>query len=646
MASSLKLQLVALIAVAIVVVRAAPDLGVCDPSNYTYPYDGPPLPTLPSQYRLKVEVTIVNKGYSFILEEFYDAVNNRGASISHRGDNSTHYTSYDYGLNQTVEVTTDHASGTSSCNVRDFGRFSLFGFHIENGTGHINGTDAIFRFGEEFNETYMGVATVRGIPANHWQRCIYNPDSNHTFRLDFYFSNASFHLQSGPNAIPLRATINGSGISRRTQEKYNFYHNYEYLEVEPGPVTMERAFEPPLGVVCPGYKRVKKFPDFPRVFGVNIESVIPSYQRIHYSREYYNYPANLFAYIYEPWGNSSGNATMVREVHDFNAGLAYKFEYGTDQCTIGPIPVDSFFRDTESPDGTHVTLKSPNSFILHNQTSWIYEGNTTLDDIDAEAWITAGQHVNGSSVWNFTMEYFFARGNWMGGTNKSGLVHQMPLLFRFTGKNASTNFTFRMNQKLIHFTYQLSDHFFDVHLCYNEEDSRSMAVEIIGVDIRKNYIENNTHNFYAAVQHTIANVSGLPASRIGNVYAAEGVEEILIIYFDMLGLPPVKGNAVNPKVGPNLATALVTLEERVLQVNPIRINFTKDGKDVGVIIARGSLRFDFHPPSDDGNEGVGTGTAAGIGIAMFLLGAVIASLIAFVYVKRVLAPPVPYGVQD
>ena len=34
-----------------------------------------------------------------------------------------------------------------------------------------------------------------------------------------------------------------TGISRITQEKYNFYHNYEYLEVEPGPVTMERAFE-------------------------------------------------------------------------------------------------------------------------------------------------------------------------------------------------------------------------------------------------------------------------------------------------------------------------------------------------------------------------------------------------------------------
>ena len=121
MASSLKLQLLTLIAVVIAVVQAAPDLGVCDPLNYTYPYDGPPLPTLPSQYRLKVEVNIVNKGYSFILEEFYDAVNNRGASISHRGDNATHYTSYDYGLNQTVEVTMDHASGKlDSDNDKDY----------------------------------------------------------------------------------------------------------------------------------------------------------------------------------------------------------------------------------------------------------------------------------------------------------------------------------------------------------------------------------------------------------------------------------------------------------------------------------------------------------------------------------------------
>ncbi|XP_063960121.1 uncharacterized protein LOC129266666 [Lytechinus pictus] len=645
MMASFTFHLVTLITVIIAVVDAAPDLSVCDPSDQPYPYDGPPLPTLPSQYRLKVEATITNRHYSFILEEFYDEINNRGASVS-KSRGQTHYTTYDYARNQTLQVTTDDATGTSSCRVSGFSRFSLFGFHVENGSGHINGTNAVFRFGEEYNETYMGMTTVRGIPANHWQRCVYAPGANITFRLDFYFSNASFHLQSGANAIPLRATINGSAVNRTTQQMYNFYHNYEYLEVEPGPITLERAFEPPLGVLCEGYNRTKKFPDFPSVFGVSLESMTPGYNWIHFSREFYSFPANMFALVHEPIGNSSQNATAIREVHDFNAGLSYRFEYGTDKCTIGPIPVDTFMHDADSPDGKRVVLKSPTSFLLPNQSSWIYQGNTTLRGIDVEGWITATNITIGPLVWNATMEYFFARGNWTGGTDQTGLVHQMPLQFKSSLTADVGGFPVNVVhiQNMFHYTYHISSYVFDVHLCYNEEDSRSMAVEILGMDIRKNYIVNNTQNFYAAVQHAMANASGLPASRIGNVYAAEGVEEILIVYFDMLGLPPVEGNAVNPKHGPELAEALVTLEERVLGKDPIRINFTRDGKDVTLIVGRGSLRFDFHPPSDD-NEGVGRGAAAGIGIGMFLLGAIIATLIAVAYVKRSSFPPPPYGVQ-
>nr|XP_054760403.1 uncharacterized protein LOC129266576 [Lytechinus pictus] len=395
------------------------------------------------------------------------------------------------------------------------------------------------------------------------------------------------------------------------------------------------SIKPPLGVLCEGYNRTKKFPDFPSVFGVSLESMTPGYNWIHFSREFYSFPANMFALVHEPIGNSSQNATAIREVHDFNAGLSYRFEYGTDKCTVGPIPVDTFMHDADSPDGKRVVLKSPTSFLLPNQSSWIYQGNVRISIL-----------LNLYHVWNATMEYFFARGNWTGGTDQTGLVHQMPLQFKSSLTADVGGFPVNVVhiQNMFHYTYHIPSYVFDVHLCYNEEDSRSMAVEILGMDIRKNYIVNNTQNFYAAVQHAIANASGLPASRIGNVYAAEGVEEILIVYFDMLGLPPVEGNAVNPKHGPKLAEALVTLEERVLGKDPIRINFTKDGKDVTLIVARGSLRFDFHPPSDD-NEGVGRGAAAGIGIGMFLLGAIIATLIAVAYVKRSSFPPPPYGVQ-
>ena len=127
-------------------------------------------------------------------------------------------------------------SGKSHCRVSTLStsRFSLFGFHIENGTGHINGSSAIFHFGKEFNETYISMTSIRGVPANHWQRCVYNPYNNGTYLLDFYFSDAGFKMPFGGDQVPLRATINGSGKLDLTKIYNLTYPSCPTLHPHPG----------------------------------------------------------------------------------------------------------------------------------------------------------------------------------------------------------------------------------------------------------------------------------------------------------------------------------------------------------------------------------------------------------------------------
>ncbi|XP_071479678.1 uncharacterized protein [Diadema antillarum] len=627
---------------------AQPDLTVCNPTNYTFPYDGPPIPKLPNQYRLKVEANIGNHGYSMLLDEYYDEINNRGSTYSVYG-NLTYFTAYDYRLNQTVRAQLNDNFEPVNCIVGDLTKgFSIYGFHVENGTGHINGTDTVFQFGSEFNETYIGMESVRGVPTNHWQRCVYHEAYNTTYLLDYFFSAPGYKMPYDASEVPMRAMVNGSSYNGTTGERHTFSNNYDIFDMKPGPLDYERIFEPPLGVVCPGYKRVKAFPDFTDVFSVDVESVIPKYHVTHFTREHYSYKAKLVAYMYQPWGKDQ-NGTTIREVHDFNAGLSYKINYDTEKCSVGPIPVHSFFRDAESLDGKHVSLRSPYSFILHDNSNWIYEGSTTIRDIEAEAWITQSSHSNGTHTWNGTMEYFFARGNWSGDSSHGNRVHQMPLKLNYQGKwmENGVEHHWEMHQSMFHFSYFIPGFVFDVHACFDESDSKYASVDILGQDNYENYVVNNSHTFYSAAQHALANASGLPASRIANVYAVEGDEDILTIYFEMLGLPKVQGNAVNVTTQPSLGDAVAKLEERVLDAsNLLTIEFTKDGKEVILAVYPASLKFDFHREEHETHEGLSVGAAAGLAIGMLLLGVALATIIAVFYIRRVMAPPVPYGVQS
>lgn len=117
----------------------------------------PKLPTFPAAFSTSVEVNIVNKNYTAIYKEFYDQAANKG-SLQRTRDGKTVLSIYDYNLDERIDVDLS-AKNCSVSSINGSRRFNFFG----NNNSHIESVSQLFKFAKTFNESYMGVVSVRGI---------------------------------------------------------------------------------------------------------------------------------------------------------------------------------------------------------------------------------------------------------------------------------------------------------------------------------------------------------------------------------------------------------------------------------------------------------------------------------------------------
>ena len=127
---------------------------ICQPKSSSKV--GPKLPTFPSSFSTSVEVNIANKNYTALYKEFYDLEANKG-SLERTKDGKTHRRIYDYNLDEKIFIDLD----AKNCSVSSINgsRFNFFG----NNNSHIESAAQLFRFAKQYNETYIGVTSVRGI---------------------------------------------------------------------------------------------------------------------------------------------------------------------------------------------------------------------------------------------------------------------------------------------------------------------------------------------------------------------------------------------------------------------------------------------------------------------------------------------------
>lgn len=124
----------------------------------TSPYHEQKLPSLPLQFTAHVEATIVNKNYSMLLTEYYDNEANKGAvKIVRNG--RTSYSIYNYNYNEMMAIDLKNKTCVMQ-EIQTMHGHPAFGRN----SSRIEGIADLFRFGAKFNETFLGKATVRGIP--------------------------------------------------------------------------------------------------------------------------------------------------------------------------------------------------------------------------------------------------------------------------------------------------------------------------------------------------------------------------------------------------------------------------------------------------------------------------------------------------
>ncbi|XP_033625272.1 uncharacterized protein LOC117288500 [Asterias rubens] len=631
-------------------VQSQPDSDVCTLHGPTV---GPPLPVLPEKYMLKVEANIQGWNHTIEVIEFYDGVSNRGA-VNNIWKGAVSQTVVSYTTEEIFHVGSD-----GSCRVEKVtaSSFNIYGFQIVNGTAHIGNINDIFRFGAQYNETYMGQTTIRGIPANHWQSCLYQEEQGSTSLLDYYFTVANYSGAYGDREVPLRLELNGRAPNREfihgkvvpSNGTHNYSHVYEFFDVQYHPEFPDRSFEPHLGVVCPGRKSPKPFPVIPDHFSVNYEMVSTERHNVFYARQAYNYKSKMSATYYTLL--ISGTPTKFHSLDDFNTGLTYQINLNNGSCNITPIGLAGGDASL-APDNVHVQIKDVANLLYLGIDDWQYQGLTKLREIDTESWIAKKLNYSSGNrpISNITVEFFFSTATW---NTEGGLQNtsNMPVMAKYqwsekkNGTEEMVNHNYIIN--FFHFeANNISTSHFDLSPCFSDDNSEELAFDIANKGAYSQYILNNTIEFYHGAQYSIAKAAAVTPTRVASLFAAKGSDGVTTVFFQLLGIPWVKGNAVNTTSQTPLDEAYMNLEDAV-NSGQLRLDFKHKGEDVYVSPQSNSLRteFTFDEPDDEASS-FSVGTFIGFGFGMFILGGLLCAGIVFVIRKKMVEPSVPYNVQS
>ena len=268
---------------------------ICDPQEYEYNSDDPPLPDLPKQFSLTVEGNLVERNSTAIMTEYYDGPGNRGR-LEFKHNDKSGIGIFDYNLEEVFFIH-HHESGVK-CRVYPLAthppRFinRTFGVvHGDNGTIHIDSPRVFFEKLRENDTTqYLGEDfTVRGIPAQRWQAC-FNRENN-SYLIDYYFAAEDWNydgqgqkLDLIHQQVPLQFTLNVTRIDHHGHLR-NIYHIYSVIDFHAGPDSVpDSLFRVPNGLACRGRFPGQPVPQIPQFFSTYVQRAHRNFNRTHIYR--------------------------------------------------------------------------------------------------------------------------------------------------------------------------------------------------------------------------------------------------------------------------------------------------------------------------------------------------------------------------
>ncbi|XP_072020550.1 uncharacterized protein [Amphiura filiformis] len=643
-------------------VKAQPDPDMCIPG----PGDakGHRLPDLPERFKIQVYGEFEGRNYSVSTTEGYDDIENLGYIVTYYqgkerpGHISGTRTYYDYKDSQYYHVypnMTDLDSYVCVTKELTNTTFTAFG----RGGGHIPNAKDIFRFGDEYNETYEGQMQYKGETVDWWSACVYDERSTYNYKIDFYFV-AGQHKAT----LPVKIVINGTAPlhwnNTHAPERRRFYHTYYFSGIDTTQQPLE-VFYPPIGVICPGRVKGKGIPSTATNFNLNVEIVRPKDKTISYAKEFYYMDGKLTAFEFFSSDQKSQHHP-IRVVHDYNTGIQYKIiPFGS--CQVSPIPI--YTPDAVSIDDEHVIMRTSASFFaLHDSdVDWVYEGKTNNRDTVIHAWQTTRtnwkplQHKGDENIQvNSTWMYFFLDKDWTIVSNswhRDNTVLPMRLEIAWVAHNTQTGKMEDRGKEIHNFFQPYEDsvwhQYFDVSDCYTHmNESLHLAFNLEGKDTYKKYVANNTMFFAHGVAQSLADSLDVSQTRITDFEVVDGYKDLATVFFTLLDKPQVQGDAINATdPGPPLQTAYALLQKLINSKDgsTLTLEFIHHMEIKKVNAASNTLREETKPLYQTKQVGLTTGVASGIAIGTFVLGAAIAAVgacVVFKYNSR----EVPYSVQE
>ncbi|XP_022783537.1 uncharacterized protein LOC111324282 [Stylophora pistillata] len=602
----------------------------------------PELPTFPPAFSTSVEVNIVNKNYTAIYKEFYDLAANKG-TLQRTRDGKTTLSIYDYSLDERIDVDV----GAKNCSVSSIyagpRHFNFFG----NNHSHIESVSQLFHFAKRFNETYMGVVSIRGIKCNHWRACVVH--NNSSYNLDYFFSVPGWKT-SWPNATVVRAVINGT--SSRRGALHDFYHVYDFFNFRPGSPNPSE-FQLPSGYFCVGLKGLNKtVPKVPPAFTVNFEMVFRGTRgnRTFYVdsnwQEIYDLEKKLFLLKHPNWFSHG----QVVTVHDFNTGISYNISTGKSGpvCKISALSSLIHAVDVHSDGHHHIRMKTTHELFntpqRNGSSPLIYKGSTTVRGIDVDIWVGKGMIKNRTTneSTEVIQEYFFSKPKWIFMAGSQLFQTQVPVrldMYTSDGQHYIFNM-FNFDTEAAETTA------FDIKPCFNYSEQRYIQFNLDGDYVKYAALSE----FRLLLSKTISKAANVSIIRVNGLRLLNNEGKMTVVFIFLNKTKPVVDAEVTVYPENGLMDAVGALNKTVtsgefklnFQTKPIQAEKSSFREGLVPKTPPSPASPTDKPSSKPGpghksevkTKGLSSGAAAGISILMLVVGIFGGLVIAHVIMKR------------
>ncbi|KAK7497755.1 hypothetical protein BaRGS_00010889 [Batillaria attramentaria] len=623
----------------------------------TYP-NAPSMPVIPDTFEVHVHCKISNRNQSTEVTEYYDYDNNRG--VMHQVELGTRfYIYYDYNTDEMMNVFPDDKTCYRDKLGTDPNRF-LFGYKPSHGHAHIFTPSAALHFGfDNLISSYQGPGVVRGIRVHTWYSCQYVAEFDATVNVYWSFTDPlNWDTAVGYPDTPAQCRVTGVAKNSRDNGTHTFDHTYDFLHFKNFISSYDSdVFETPDGVVCSDRINTKPLPSLPDTFSMTVEVVNKLNRQVSFLQEWYDKDLNLvkFKYVPGPYKSLLFGTRPLTEVHDFGAGVAYIMDELLGNCSVIPIEHGGF--DDELQDPSHVRIRTAAEFFYLDNVQVAYQGQRTVRGIPADSWVANRPNFPPGSNMNGVWQWFFQADNWTSTVEKqASYTGGTPIQMRFLLEESAYDYN------LFHFQPKLDSSAFDVTSCYTNKRRRNFDFAFSGQyqdDIRGNLTEF-THSLLATLRD-VTKLSPLRISVTRVVFLADvHVRVELLDKAPITGdvsqmraqtdldsaaaalLQAIHGNGFVVNIGPNSQEQIAALPQSVVErtVAPPNVVTTTRPSPTRAPPPRGTTRGPSpgtqtrSSASGDNSQTYSPGDMGGLGVGTLILGALLGSGSAFVYMRR------------